>query len=80
MKTGQIFKSKSKVQKDFVEYQYHGILPHNGRHMLRATNGETQDDCEVDSNWFDNRTIIIDGKTHITQEPKCDPETPKPKQ
>jgi hypothetical protein len=68
MEIGQIFKSRSKVQTDFVTYQYAGILLPSGRHLIKAMTGNAKDDCEVDSNWFENRTIIMAEKPTIKME------------
>ena len=58
MEIGQQFLSKSKIQSDPVEYTYNGVLP-NGMHHLIANTGNQIDDCEVFSEWFDNRKITL---------------------
>ena len=52
-KMNQIFKSKSKIQNDFVEYIYKGEIV-RGEHLLISTDDEI---LVVDTKWFDNRTI-----------------------
>ncbi|GAH11158.1 unnamed protein product [marine sediment metagenome] len=55
---GQRFQSCSKIQNQYVQYIYRGIQQ-NGRHLIEAVSGNSADDCEVDSNWFENRRIKL---------------------
>jgi len=52
---GQRFKSRSKIQAEFVEYIYKG--PTHNDHLIEAVSGISEDDCVVDVLWFDNREI-----------------------
>jgi hypothetical protein len=62
MKTGQIFKAKSKIDKDFKEFMYCGTVENNNEpynHLIRNTaNGE---ESFIEPAWFDNRKIILVG-------------------